>query len=72
MPSNEVKLYKVTADYRKHNPDKPHYYVRAKTKIEAKERFKNTISWLDIYNVEVCDDSIVNVIIAEPMKHIII
>lgn len=72
MPSNEVKLYKVTADYRKHNPDKPHYYVRAKTKKEAKEKFKNTISWLDIYNVEVCDDSIVNVIIAEPMKHIII
>lgn len=72
MSSNEVKLYKVTADYRKHNPDKPHYYVRAKTKKEAKEKFKNTISWLDIYNVEVCDDSIVNVIIAEPMKHIII
>lgn len=43
-----------------------------KTKKEAKERFKNTISWLDIYNVEVCDDSIANVIIAEPMKHIII
>lgn len=72
MSSNKVKLYKVTADYRKHNQNKPHYYVRAKTKKEAKERFKNSISWLDIYNVEVCDDSIVNVIMAEPMKHIII
>lgn len=72
MSSNEVKLYKVTADYRKNNPNKPHYYVRAKTKKEAKERFKNIISWLDIYNVEVCEDSAANEILAEPMKHIII
>ncbi len=66
------KLYKITADYRKHNPNKPHYYVRAKTIKEAKERFKNLISWLDIYEVEVCTEDIANKIAAEPTKHIII
>lgn len=66
------KLYKITADYRKNNPNKPHYYVRAKTVKEAKERFKNLISWLDIYGIEVCTKNIANKIAAEPTKHIII
>lgn len=72
MSSNEIRMYKVTADYRKNNPNKPHYYVMARNQKEAKNRFKNRINWLDIYNVEVCEDSVAKVIIAEPMKHIII
>ena len=72
IQNSKAKLYKVTADYRKNNPNKPCYYVRAKTKKEAKERFNNIISWLDIYDVEVCEDSIVEKIMEEPMKHIII
>lgn len=72
MLNNKVKLYMVTADYRKDNPNKPHYYVRATTKKEAKEIFRNTISWLDVYGVELCEDSVANQIIAEPMKHIVL
>lgn len=70
--SNKTKLYKVTADYRKNNPNKPHYYVRAKTKKEAKERFKNLISWLDIYDIEVCEDSVAKEVMSKPIKYIII
>ena len=72
MSSDEVKIYKVTADYRKNNPNKPHYYVVARNQKEARDRFKNRISWLDIHDVEVCEDSIAKVIIAAPMKHILI
>lgn len=72
MLNNKVKLYMVTADYRPSNPNKPHYYVGAETKKEAKDIFKSIISWLDIYNVEVCEDSVANEILAEPMKHIIL
>lgn len=70
--SGTVKLYKITADYRKNNPNKPHYYVRGKTIKEAKERFKNLISGLDIYGVEVCTEDIAKKIIVEPTKHIVI
>ena len=66
------RIFDITADYRPSNPNKPHYYVRAKTKKEAKDIFKSVISWLDIYNVDICEDFIANKIIAEPMKHIIL
>lgn len=72
MKNKDIKLYKITADYRKDNPKKPQYYVWGRTKKEAKDRFNNLISCLKIYDVEVCDDSVVIKITAEPLKHIII
>lgn len=50
-----VKLYKVTADYRKNNLNKPKYYVIAMTKREAKQIFKKYVTWLDIYSCDECD-----------------
>lgn len=72
MINEEIKLYRITADYRKNNPNKPRYYVRARNTKEAKSRFKNRISWLDIYGVEAVDINDAKVIISEPAKHIII
>lgn len=72
MSEKENKLYKVTADYRKNNHNKPHYYVRAETVREAEKRFRDIISWLDIYGIEICDDSVADEILSEPMKHNII
>ena len=45
------KLYKVTADYRPNNPNKPSYYVWAENDKDAKKRFSNTVTWLDVYGV---------------------
>lgn len=65
------KLFRVTADYRKNNPNKPHYYVLAKNRKEAKIRFKNRISWLDIYNVEICNENDTKTILYNPMEYIV-
>lgn len=72
MQNRKIRLYRITADYRKNNPNKPHYYVWERNIKEAKDRFKDRINWLDIYAVEVCEDSVVNEIVKEFMKHIII
>lgn len=67
----EHRLYKITADYRPNNPNKPVYYVIATSKSEAKKKFSDRISWLKIYDVvEYIGDS--TEILAHPDKHIII
>lgn len=65
------KLFRVTADYRKNNPNKPHYYILANNRKEAKIRFKNRISWLDIYNVEICNENDIKTILHNPMEYIV-
>lgn len=72
MQNRKIRLYRITADYRKNNPNKPHYYVWGRNIKEAKDRFKDRINWLNIYAVEICEDSVTEEIIKEPMKHIII
>lgn len=47
------KLFKITADYRKNNEKKPHYYVVTENAKSACKKFKSRISWLDIYG---CDE----------------
>ena len=56
MDQLKNKLFKITADYRKNNPDKPTYYVAAKSKKEAKQLFSSKFSWLNIYGIEECDN----------------
>lgn len=51
----ELKLFCITADYRKPNSQNPKYYVFAKQKTEAKKIFKDIITWLNVYNVEECE-----------------
>ena len=72
--STGFKLYKVTADYRKNNPNKPHYYVLGRSSKEAKQRFKSHIAYshLDVYNIEVCENSLAKEIISEPIKHYVV
>ena len=41
-------FYKITADYRPNNPNKPIYYVMAHDKKSAKKTFSEVISWLKI------------------------
>lgn len=53
----KAKIYQIKADYRPKNPNKPSYYVLAYNKKQAKEIFKASISWLDIYEVnEISED----------------
>ncbi len=69
--STGISLYKVTADYRKNNLSKPNYYVLGKSIKEAKQRFKNHISGLDIYGCEVCDDETAKDIVSNPIHYIV-
>lgn len=66
------KLFKITADYRPRNPNKPSYYVIAKDKTEAKKKFMAKISWLKIYSCDLLDESTAGNIVSHPEKHIII
>lgn len=67
----DAHLYAVTADYRKHNPNKPVYYVAATNTKTAKAKFKSRISWLDIYAIEeVIDQEQKEQIISHPEKYI--
>lgn len=68
---NEIKLYEITADYRPNNPNKPHYYVRAKNKPEATSKFCNKLCWLKIYQIKECDEYIAKQVIANPDHYII-
>lgn len=72
--STGFKLYKVTADYRKNNSNKSYYYVLGKSSKEAKQRFRShpAYSHLDIYDIEVCEDSLAKEIISEPIKHYVV
>lgn len=65
-------LFKIHADYRKNNPVKNLYYVLAQNKKEAKKKFTNLITWLDVYSVEECSKEEAEIILSEPNKHIII
>ena len=69
--NTEKKIFKIHADYRKNNPHINWYYIYAHTKKEAKEQFKRTISWLDVYRVEECTEEESKTIIESPEKHIL-
>lgn len=65
-------IYEITADYRPRNPNKPKYYVVAKTEREAKKKFMAKISWLKVYTVDLLSEMETEAIISHPEKHIII
>ena len=71
QPNKELHLYAITADYRKHNENKPVYYVLASNAKAAKEKFASRITWLDIYGVEeVLDAQLKDKIISHPRQYI--
>ena len=73
ISSKKLRLYKITADYRPHNINKPKYYVVGKTAKEAKEKFNNRITWLKIYECEeVVDEKDIADVMLNPARHIII
>ena len=72
VENKKIKMFKIHADYRKNNSHINWYYVIANTQKEAKEKFKNKISWLDIYKAEICTDEESKVVIQNPAKYILI
>ena len=64
-------IYKITADYRPKNPNKPTYYVMAHSKKSAKETFSEIISWLKMYSCEECDEEEKNRILSDPCHYFI-
>ena len=47
IPDEGINLYEIKATYAKQHPCNK-YYVFAKTKKEARKRFKDTLTWLHI------------------------
>ena len=67
-----MRLFEIEADYRSNNQSKPHYYVMAKSKSDAKRKFKNRMTWLDIYGCEeVVDEARAKEIHDNPEKYIL-
>ena len=55
----DIKLFKIHADYRPLNMQKTtnYYYVYGWKKSEVCKYFKNKVSWLKIFNIEVCSNA---------------
>ena len=61
-----MKLFKIFADYRPKNEAHKHwYYVAAENKLEAKKKFMSMISWLNVYEIEECDEQTVQNVLAD-------
>ena len=66
-------LFAITADYRPDNENKPIYYVLAPNRRKAKTKFKETITWLKIYDcIRIRQENKIQDIMEHPEKHIII
>lgn len=65
-----MKLFAVYADYRGPEYAERHpYYVEAENKRQAKERFRECVSWLKICRIEPVADDVAREIISQPRKH---
>ena len=64
-------LFKIIADYRPNNPNKPRYYVLAKDKKSARSRFSEYIPWLTVYSCEECDSDERDRVLGDHCHHII-
>lgn len=66
-----MRLFAVNAGYRKSDIDTTWYYIRATNATEARKRFKNTVTWLDIYKVkEVTDETLIRDVLSSPLRYI--
>ena len=69
--SEGMKLFAVNAGYRKTDVGTNWYYVRAKNAREARKRFKDRITWLDVYGIrEVTDAALIQDVLSSPRKYI--
>lgn len=69
--NGEAKLFAVNAGYRKTDVGTNWYYVRAKNTREARKRFKDRITWLDVYGIrEVTDAALIQDVLSSPRKYI--
>lgn len=67
----EVKLYKIEADYA-NRARHPRYYVLERDKRKAKKKFKETFTWLKIYNIEeMTDPEEVHYIVQHPFEYLV-
>lgn len=53
--NDTTKIYEVIAGYA-NGKVKSAYYIMARTKATAKNKFKKNITWLDIYHIEECSE----------------
>ena len=67
-----MNLYAVNADYRPWNRVQNWYYVVAKTKKEARQKFSSTITWIDIYEIKEVETEKAGKILNNPYKYIIL
>lgn len=54
----DIKLFKIHADYRPLNMQKTtnYYYVYGWKKSQVGKYFRNKAPWLKVFNIEVCTD----------------
>ena len=68
-----AKLFAVNAGYRKTDVGTNWYYVRAKNAREARKRFKDRITWLDVYGIrEATDAALIQDVLSSPRKYVCI
>lgn len=67
---NDIKIFKIIADYRPKSPNNPCYYVKAESARQAKKRFLAFMSWLKVYNVELCNEEETEKIMSEPERYL--
>ena len=56
MSHPDIKLFKITADYRPLNDKSPTYYVHGYSDNHAKKRFESCFVWLKVYKSEECEE----------------
>lgn len=66
-------LFAITADYQPNNENKPIYYVLALNRREAKIKFKETFTWLKVYDcIRIRQEDKIKDIMEHPDRYIII
>ena len=71
MRERNLKLYKVSADYRKDRIHHPMYYVFGGSAKFAKARFQQRVTWLMVYAVQECTAAEVEEVLNHWDKYIV-
>lgn len=66
------KIFKIIADYRPHNPDKPNYFIAADTPQEAREHFCKIVPYMKVYGCrEIKDPAMIQELMNNRYKYIV-
>ena len=71
LPHNEYILWRVNATYDKRKKSYS-YYILAKTRIDAKNKFLTSLPWLNIIsNISVVEEDDCKNILGKPFKYVV-